>query len=172
MLAEIRKNALRVSDESIGGQDVTEEFTDLGAQLTNLHATENELRQMLTTVRERSQKAADVLDVFKELSKVRGDIDRIQGKVDYLKHMTAMATIKLDLVPDRLSEPLVEPGWGPVTIARTAARSLVAGLQWVGTLLIWCIIFGVPMIVVVMIIGIVTARVVKPLWSWLKKTNL
>lgn len=62
-LSEIRKQAIRVNDETISGQDVSEEYVDLGAQLTNLRATEAELRQLLTTVRERTQKAADVLDV-------------------------------------------------------------------------------------------------------------
>src|SRR5262245_1549514 len=42
-LDEIRKEAIRVGNEGITGQDVSEEYADLGAQLTNLHATEAEL---------------------------------------------------------------------------------------------------------------------------------
>ena len=144
-LQEIKKGAVRVSSESVTGQDVSEEYADLGAQLANLHATETELRQLLTTVRERTQKASEVLEVYKELSKVRGDIDRLQGRVDFLKQMTAMSTINVDLIPDQLSEPFIEPGWRPIAIAKTAARSLVAALKWLGMILIWLVVFALPL---------------------------
>jgi len=46
LLAAIKGTAVRVQQESVKGQDVTEEFTDLSAQLTNLEATEKELRTL------------------------------------------------------------------------------------------------------------------------------
>src|SRR5262245_56712773 len=113
-LDEIRKKAIRVSNEAVTGQDVSEEYADLGAQLANLHAAEAELRQLLTTVRERTQRASEVLEVYRELSKMRSDIDRLQGRVDYLKQMTAMSTINVELIPDQLSQPLLESTWRPV----------------------------------------------------------
>jgi uncharacterized protein DUF4349 len=148
-LLEVRKGARRVDGENISGQDVSEEFSDLGAQLTNLQATEVELRQLLGTVRERTQKASDVLEVYERLTKVRGDIDRIQGKMGYLKQMTAMSTIKLELIPDVLSNPIIEPGWRPVAIAKTAMRALVAALKGLGSLLIWLIVFVAPLVLAV-----------------------
>jgi hypothetical protein len=164
-LAEIRKQAIRVNGETITGQDVSEEYADLGAQLTNLRATEVELRQLLTAVRERTQKAADVLDVHRELSKVRGDIDRLQGRVDYLKQMTAMSTIKVDLIPDQLFQPIVEAGWRPVAIAKDAARTLVAGLEGLGTILIFLIIVALPLASILVGIGIS----VRMLWNTAKR---
>jgi chromosome segregation ATPase len=146
VLEEIRKGAIRVSSESVTGQDVSEEYADLGAQLTNLRVTENELRQLLTTVRERTQKASEVLEVYKELSHVRGEIERLQGRVDYLKQMTAMSTINLEIIPDQLSQPIIEPGWRPLAIARDAVRSLVVALKVLGVILIWLVIFVLPLL--------------------------
>lgn len=162
-LDDIRKKAIRVSSEGISGQDVSEEYADLDAQLTNLHAAEAELRQLLTTVRERTQKASDVLEVYKELSKIRGEIDRLQGRVDYLKQMTAMSTINIELTPDQLSQPLLESNWRPIAIAKAAGRSLVSTLKGLGTVLIWLIVYGVPLIVVLAVLALGGKKIWEPL---------
>ena len=54
ILAAIRGVAVRVESESLTGQDVSQEYSDLGAQIRNLTATETELRELLRTVRERT----------------------------------------------------------------------------------------------------------------------
>jgi hypothetical protein len=165
-LDEIRKEAIRVSNEGITGQDVSAEYADLDAQLTNMHAAEAELRQLLTTVRERTQKASEVLDVYRELSKIRSDIDRLQGRVNYLKQMTAMSTINLELTPDQLSQPLVESSWRPLAIATAAGRSLVSALKWLGTVLIWLVVFGIPLIVVLVVLGFCGKKLWEPIGRW------
>jgi hypothetical protein len=165
-MVEIRKEAIRVASEATTGQDVSEEFADLSAQLTNLQATEEELRRLLTSVRERTQKAADVLEVYKELARVRGEIDRIQGRMNYFKQMTAMSTIKLELIPDRLSLPIADPSWRPTAIASSAGRSFVASLKWIGTILIWLFVYAVPMTVVLAGLILLGRMVVKPLRRW------
>jgi hypothetical protein len=159
-LDEIRKGAIRVSSESINGQDVSEEYADLTARMTNLRATETELRQLLTTVRERTQKASEILEVHNELSRIRGEIERLQGRMDYLRKMTAMSTINLELIPDVLSEPIVEPGWRPMAIARTAMRALINALKGLGGILIWIVIFVLPLAI---LFGILITIL---LWIW------
>jgi hypothetical protein len=165
-LDEIRKKAIRVSNEGITGQDVSEEYADLGAQLTNLHAAEAELRQLLTTVRERTQKASEVLEVYRELSKIRGDIDRLQGRVDYLKQMTAMSTINVELIPDQLSQPLLESTWRPLAIATAAGRTLVSALKGLGTVLIWLAVFVVPMMAVLIVLALSGKKLWEPVARW------
>ncbi len=53
-LVALKALAVRVQQENVRGEDVTEEFTDLTAQLTNLEATEVELRELLTEVRQKT----------------------------------------------------------------------------------------------------------------------
>ena len=168
-LQAIRKDAVRVSEESVSGQDVSEEYVDLGAQLTNLRATESELRQLLTSVRERTQKASEVLEVYKELSRIRGDIDRLQGRVDFFKQMTAMSTINVELVPDNLSEPIVEPGWRPVAVAKAAARSFVAVIKGLGAVLIWVIVFALPLALVFGLFVFLGKKLWKPVNQWRRR---
>ncbi len=145
--------AIRVERETVSGQDITQEYTDLVAQLKNLEATEVELRELLTTVRQRTQKAADILEVYKELTKVRGEIERMKGRMNYLSHMTALSTLKVNLLPDALAKPVVETGWQPVLAIKNASRALLTTLKWLMELGIWVFIYLVPLAFIFTVIG-------------------
>ncbi|HUO84497.1 MAG TPA: DUF4349 domain-containing protein, partial [Thermoanaerobaculia bacterium] len=160
VLPRIREEAIRVESEAVTGQDVSEEFSDLGAQLENLQATETELRELLSTVRQRTQKAADILEVHKELTRVRGEIERIEGRMRYLSQMTDFSTIHVDLIPDVLARPVVEPGWRPLAAAREASRSLVNSLQWIAEAGIWIVVFILPLLLVLAVLLILVR------WIW------
>jgi hypothetical protein len=148
-LATIRSMAVSVQSENLGGQDVTEEFSDLSAQLVNLEATENELRELLSEVRQRTQRAEDILDVYRELANIRGEIERVKGRMQYLSTLTEMATLTIELIPDVLSRPVVEPGWRPQEELRNASRALVKGFQWIVKAAIWLILTVIPLLLVI-----------------------
>jgi len=150
-LAAARRLAVRVESETVSGQDVTAEFSDLGAQLRNLEATEIELRQLLVTVRQRSQKAADILEVYNELTKVRGEIERIKGRMKYLSDLTSLSTINVSLIPDAIAQPVVEPGWRPLGIVKEASRSLISSLKWIAGAAIWLLLFILPLMLIVLV---------------------
>jgi hypothetical protein len=150
-LEAIKKLAVRVERENVGGKDVTEEFSDLNAQLVNLEATETELRELLTEVRQKTQKAEDVLQVYQELTKVRGEIEQIKGRMQFLSNQTALATANLDLIPDVLAKPVVEPGWRPLETLRNAGRALVNALKGLVDVMIWLAVYLLPLLIVIAI---------------------
>jgi hypothetical protein len=159
-LAAMRANAIRVESEAITAQDVSQEFSDLAAQQRTLEATEVELRQLLKTVRERTQKASEIMEIYTELTKVRGDIERISGRMQYLSQMTAMSTIKLELVPDVLAAPVIEPGWQPVATIKNASRSLINTLKALVDALIWIVIYLLPIV----LFFIAIAMLIRAVW--------
>jgi hypothetical protein len=167
MLAAIRGLAIRVEGESVNAQDVSQEYSDLGAQLRNLQATETELRELLKTVRERTQKASEVMEIYNEITKVRGEIDRIQGRIQYLSQMTSLSTITLELIPDVLAAPVVEPGWQPVATVKNASRSLINSLKGVVDVLIWVVLYILPL----GLIFVVLAMIVRAGWRRLRKVR-
>lgn len=150
-LAAIKKLAVRVEREKIGSKDVTEEYSDLNARLVNLEATEKELRTLLTEVRAKTQNAEDVLKVYEELTEIRGEIERIKGRMQYLSNQTALATVTLDLIPDALARPVVEPGWRPLETIKNAGRALVNTLKGLVDVLIWLVIVIVPVLIILAI---------------------
>jgi len=144
-LAEVKKLAVRVEREESGGQDVTEEYVDLGAQLRNLEATETELRALLTDVRQKSGKAEDVMAVYRELVNVRGEIERIKGRMQYLDRSAELATVNLSL-SERQLEPIGRPGWQPLQTVRRALSSLVQVAKFSVDAAIWVVLLGVPLL--------------------------
>jgi hypothetical protein len=143
-IASIRGLARRVDTETIASEDVSQEFVDLESQVRNLEATEAELRELLVVARKNSRKAADVLEVHEQLTVIRGQIEQARGRMRYLSQVTAMSSIALDVVPDAIAKPVVEPGWQPIVIAKDAVRALVVALQSIATVGIWVLVYVVP----------------------------
>ncbi|MSP13004.1 MAG: DUF4349 domain-containing protein [Chloroflexi bacterium] len=150
-LENLKKLAVRVDSEAMRGEDVTQEYVDLNARLTNLEATEVELRQLLTEVRQRTQKAEDVLAVYRELTNVRGDIEQIKGRMQMLDQLTSLATINLQLIPDVAGKTLPQQSWRPLVIARTALLDLAQALQFLGSFAIRLLLFYIPILIIMVI---------------------
>jgi hypothetical protein len=75
-LAEVRKLG-RVEAESQSGQEITAQYVDLEARLSNGRNTE---RRLIDVLQQRTGKLADVLAVETELSRVRGEIESMESQ--------------------------------------------------------------------------------------------
>lgn len=156
-LAQFKGLAVRVQRETTGTENVTMEYTDLTARLKNLELTETELQALLSEVREKTGKAEDVLAVYNRLTEIRGQIEQIKGRMQYLENLVAMTTISLTLIPDVLAKPVVEPGWRPLETLRNALAALVVVLQGVVNVLIYVAVFSlllIPLIVLILLIRV------------------
>jgi hypothetical protein len=147
-MEQIKGLAIEVERESVSGQDVTEEYTDLDARLRNLEATEKELLELLTEVREKTRKAEDVLAVHRELTSIRGEIEQAKGRMQYLERMTDLATVTVELIP---KEAIVRAGWAPGGTLQDALRGLVRALQTLADVVIWVVVFVLPIAVLVLL---------------------
>lgn len=127
-----------VQSESVYGQDVTEEYVDLDAQLTNLRATETQFLEIM----KKAVKIEDVLAVQRELSSVRSEIERITGRMKYLKESASFSTLTVYLSTDPLSLPAIDDDqWKPFAVVKDAFRSLVEEAQGLVDVLIWVVIY-------------------------------
>lgn len=82
-----------VLSQSESSNDVTEQAIDLEARLKNLRAEEARLRTFL----DRATKVSDLLEVQRELARVRGDIEAMDAQLTYLKRQVAKATLQVTL---------------------------------------------------------------------------
>jgi len=145
-LGAIRAVAKRVDNETITSDEVTQEYVDLESQVRNLEATEVELRELLKVARVNSKRATEVLEVHQQVTIVRGQIEQAKGRMRYLSQLAAMASIALDVVPDAMAQPVVEPGWQPLVVIKDASRALVSLLQRLTTAAIWFVIYLLPIL--------------------------
>ncbi len=150
-LSELRKLAWKVQRESASGEDVTDQYVDLGARLKAQKATEEELLALLREVRQSEgnaqEKAEAILSIYQRLTEVRTQIEQLQGQMQYLEKMSAMATITLELLPREpaVEKPVVEEGFAPLRTLREAARVLVQILQSLVNALIWIAVVALPL---------------------------
>lgn len=148
VLDQLHDMAFRVEDENISGEDVTQEYVDLRARLRNLEATEEELLILLTEVREGRSEAEDILAIHRELTEIRGRIESLKGRTQYLERMSAMATVSVTIRPKEAPRPVVErPEWSPLVTLNRALRAFVSVFQGLVDLAIYVLIFS-PFIVV------------------------
>jgi hypothetical protein len=117
----------KVTTEASGSQDVTEEYVDLGSNLRNLQASEAAILKLM----EKATQIQDVLQLQRELTNVRGQIERIQGRKTYLERRSDMATITLSLrLPpvDASTRPFTG-AWDPIGVAQRGWQASLALLR-------------------------------------------
>ena len=141
----IKELAVEVESENVSGQDVTEEYVDLEARLRNLEVAEEELLELLDSAQETHKNAESILAIYREITNVRQQIEQITGRMNYLENASSLATLTVSLTPEKIDEPVVEPGWEPLSRARDALRTLVNALKFLVDVLIWVVLFFLPL---------------------------
>jgi hypothetical protein len=99
-LVELRKLG-KVLEESQGSSDVTSQYVDLQARLTNARNTE---QRLLALQRERTDKLTDVVGVEREISRVREEIERMEAQRKDVFNKTQFATVQLELSEEYRAE--------------------------------------------------------------------
>ena len=115
----------RVEFLNVSAEDVSEEFVDLTARVANARRLEERLLELLAT---RTGKLQDVLSVERELARVREEIERMEGRLRFLRARAQLSTLSVGL---HEAPPLVadRPGSNPLAEAlRQAWRNLVGVL--------------------------------------------
>jgi hypothetical protein len=98
-----------VQSRNLQGEDVTEEYVDLQAELTNMERQE----QRLLDIMEMGTTVESVLKVEHELERVRGRIESLQGRINYLDSRVELATITVNLNLEPEEEPEMHLAWFP-----------------------------------------------------------
>ncbi len=134
VFSRLRQFAVDMLYESTQSQDITEEYTDLNAQLRNLEATEAQYLALLA----KAEKVEDILMVQRELSDVRRDIERIKGRMQYLERTSDMSLIEINLEE---AKSLRQTGWSAFKTFQSAVRGLTTFIRVLADIAIWLGIF-------------------------------
>ena len=107
----------KVETTQTNAQDVGEEFVDVTARVDNARKLEARLIDLLAT---RTGRLQDVLSVERELSRVRTEIDQLEGRIRFLNNRVALSTLTVNL---HEPQPLIgnAPGENPIAAAVRAA---------------------------------------------------
>ena len=104
--------ALGIAERNVvDTQDVTEEFVDVEARIKNLKEQEAKLNELLKEKR-KEEKLEDVIKVSDRVFLVRGDIERAQGRRNYLQNRVQLSTVNVTLREVKDYKPPTAPTFG------------------------------------------------------------
>ena len=152
-LARVEKIG-RVEFESKASEDVTRQFIDTTARLNNLKKEEVALSNLLN----RPGKLEEILQVENELSRVRTDIESMQGQLNFLEKEVAYSKINLSLLSK--GEPERFRNWPLRDTVKRAARSFLYTGRNLGSAVIW-IAFYLPYIILFYILYRILRRLLR-----------
>src|SRR5689334_21274695 len=84
----------RLQSVTVNAEDVSEEYVDVTARVANSRRLEDRLVELLRT---RTGKLQDVLAVEHELARVREEIERMEGRLRFLKASAQLSTLSVSL---------------------------------------------------------------------------
>ena len=96
------RNLGELKNQTLGTEDVTKAYFDTDARLKNAHVMEQRLIDMLKT---KTGKVSDLLQVERELGRVREEIEKMQGELKYWDSQVQFATVTVSLAEKDMEEP-------------------------------------------------------------------
>ena len=108
-----------VLSETVTGEDVTAEYVDSQARLRNLKAAEAQLVELL----DQAPDLEYTLDIFRELTEIRSQIEVLEGRIKYLEESAALSA----LVHEAQNNPPEVAAFGGKTLYGEELRPVADG---------------------------------------------
>jgi flagellar basal body-associated protein FliL len=142
-LARIKEGAVDVDYENRSGQDVTNIYVDLQAQLKANQAAEAKLLEIM----DQATRAEDVLAIYLQVQQVQTQIEQLKGQIKYYEESAAMSSISVRLIAEEGTQPIEIGPWTPVGAAKEAIQDLIFFVQNFVKLLIRFVLFTLPALI-------------------------
>ncbi len=113
----------QVVDDTQRSEDVSDQLVDLDARLASARTTERRLVELL---RSRTGTLSDVLNVERELARVRIDVERLDAETTNIGRRVSYATVIIDIAEERKAG--LTPG--PLSFASRVRTAAADGVEW------------------------------------------
>ena len=149
----LKKISSKILSENIYTNEVTEEFIDIEAKLNIMKSTEKRFNDLLNE----AKNVEEVIQVEKELMRIRGEIDSLEGRLGYLSQTTDTSEINLSINEE---VPITGEKWSFSESLSSALKNLSSFAKSLASLLINLVVF-IPVIIVILIIAIIIRIIIK-----------
>jgi hypothetical protein len=139
-----------LSRSSLDSQDISDQYYDTQAVLLNLEAEEKTLRGLYDQ-KIAGTKVADLLEVRRELARVRGEINTLKGRLQRWDKEVAFTTFTVTLIDRRDYVPPTPVTFGS-SVGQTFSGSVDA-LVRVGKFLVLAAVALAPWVPVLLVLG-------------------
>jgi hypothetical protein len=141
-------------------QDVTDEYYDLEDRIKNKKLEQETLRGYLLE-KKATSKLEEILTIEKELSRVRGELDQMEGRLRRLKDVSALATVNVTMREEKDYVPPQAPTFGG-SVRATFADSIDLLVRFGQGVVIVAVALA-PWLVVLAVVAVPGWRLGRPL---------
>ena len=149
-----------VKNENFYGEDVTSQYVDVQSRLKQYRIQEERLLDLF----DQATTVTDMISIESELSRVRAEIESLEGQIRYLTQVTDLALININIrVPNHLSSGGTDfSDWH--SFWQKLSSSFVSGINFVAGLIANAIfVFGyiLPILLIIVVLIVVVWLIVK-----------
>ena len=153
---------------SIQGQDVSEEYVDLGARLTAKQLMETQYIEFM----KKATKSADLVAFANQLGAIQEQIEQIKGRMRYIDQNVSFSTVELRLYQtEEKVAALAKEEQGP--LAQRASDALKGSMNALSVMFQWLVVVLAAALPVLIVAAVVVAIVIwlrrKLKWGELKR---
>ena len=154
VLGDIKQLSSIVTNENIYTNDVTEEYIDIESKLNVMLETEKRFIALLSN----AKNVEEIVQVEKEVMRIRGEIDSLKGRMKYLTTTTENSELNLYIV----EEMPISGGddWSFNDSLDDSLRNFVSFIKSTTDFLIGIIVFA-PIIIILGLIALFSYRFIK-----------
>ena len=142
----ISKGVVSFDKREISQRDVSEEFIDIEARLT----AKRELQKRYLELLKKAKNVEEILEIERELSLIREEIEAKQGRLKYLQRQVSMSTVNITFYKATVESKVTESYGGEIK------KALQGG--WNGISSFFITILYIWPLFVLAIIGILVSR--------------
>lgn len=154
VLVDIKQLSSIVTNENIYTNDVTEEYIDIESRLNVMLETEKRFIDLLSN----AKNVEEIVQVEKEVMRIRGEIDSLKGRMKYLTTTTENSELNLYIV----EEMPISGGddWSFSNSLDDSLRNFVSFIKNTADFLIGIIVFA-PIMIILGLIALFSYRFIK-----------
>jgi len=148
-LSKVKPLGVKVENQSISGQDVTEEYVDLQSRLQSKKLTEKRLTQFMNEAKD----TKTLLEISNELSKVQEEIEMLEGKIKYLDNQVDFSTVTINLFENKVVVPGLEKN--QLNTWEKTKQQFMKSINFLVSFLSWLIVFVIGNLPVIVLLGLI-----------------
>ncbi|WP_168171976.1 DUF4349 domain-containing protein [Algoriphagus sp. A40] len=120
LIQKIQDHAVKIENINIRSEDVSEQFIDVEARLK----TKKELEIRYTELLKVARTVDEILGLERELANVRGEIESMQGRLNYLSDRVSLSTLNVSFYVEG------EMAFGFISKLKEGIKNGWTNLQW------------------------------------------
>ncbi|MBL7478377.1 DUF4349 domain-containing protein [Legionella bononiensis] len=161
VLSSLKVLAIKVVQETVTGEDITQQYVNLESELNNLKTTKAQLAKIM----QGATKTEDVLLVFQQLSETQRKIDLTEGQIKYYKESVAYSLITIDLSMNPEIQITQDSKWQITEVISESYQELIKTLRQFTYGMIEFFIFFVPLMLLWAVIVLILFLIGRALYK-------